>query len=138
MLISSHVSTPLLPTSYTNPQNQNARKKLISSPSQAPQARCLEEADLMPPTHTQSVTHTFLEDQLAVEVCGVGSHVLLQVRVLVVVDPQALASQQCGHILHHAGLARRGGALQQDGIGPAHKAIERIHEIKSSQRDFFA
>ena len=41
--------------------------------------------------------------------------------MFVVVDPQTLVPQQTSYILDHTGLTSRGGALQQDGVGPTGK-----------------
>ena len=61
---------------------------------------------------------TFLEHQLTIVAGGVGANILLQVSVLVVVDPQALLPQDTSHILDAAGLACRRGALQQHWVAP--------------------
>ena len=50
-------------------------------------------------------TH-LLEGELAIPVCGVGTCVLLNVRVLVIVDADAAVTQLCGQVLHDACLAR--------------------------------
>ena len=57
-----------------------------------------------------------LEDQLARAVRGVAADVLLDVGVLVVVDPDHLVAGDGGQVCHEAGLADAGVALHQHGV----------------------
>lgn len=49
---------------------------------------------------------TFLEDELPLVISCIGAHILLQVRVLVVVHPQALVAQNLSNILDQTSLTR--------------------------------
>ena len=70
------------------------------------------------PYHCHAGLHTcqaltFLEDQLPCVVCSVHANVLLYVCVFMVVDSQTAVSSGLCQPPHQAGLARRGGTLQQ-------------------------
>ena len=62
---------------------------------------------------------TLFEEQLPLVVGGVAADVLLDVRVLVVVDADALVPRGQTQPADQAGLTHRGLALDQDRVTPA-------------------
>lgn len=61
---------------------------------------------------------TLFEDQLALAVRGVAADVLLDVCVLVVVDPDTLVPRGSCYPPDQAGLSHRGLSLDQDRVAP--------------------
>lgn len=61
------------------------------------------------------MTH-LLEGQLPVAIGSVTARVLLDVRVLVVVDADAAVAQACGEVLHDTRLARADQEKRREGI----------------------
>ena len=69
--------------------------------------------------------HTLFEEQLPLVVGGVAADVLLDVRVLVVVDADTLVPRGQAQPPDQAGLTHRGLPLDQDRVAPAgnHKPL---------------
>ena len=56
----------------------------------------------------------FLESEISLLVYGVSSDVFLNVRVFVIVDPDASVASGGGKVRHHTRLTNRSLALNQD------------------------
>lgn len=72
---------------------------------------------------------TLFEDQLALAVRGVAADVLLDVCVLVVVDPDTLVPRGSCYPPDQAGLSHRGLSLDQDGVAPEERTNKYRNRI---------
>lgn len=57
--------------------------------------------------------HSFLKDKLAVWVGDISAHVLLQVRVLVVIDAHTAMTRECSKVRDHGRLPTGRGACER-------------------------